>query len=582
MELYKHQQEAVDETLASMTFGSKNVIIEAPTSFGKSLVISELAKRVEGKVIILVNISILIEHIAEHLDEIGETYSILKAGRDRDFKPDEKIQIVMSQTFYARKDKLNLTANYIIQDERHKEYNTDRTQAVELNVNPDGVIGLTATPYDQQGFMLPNVCEIIRTVSVLELEEMGYLCPIKYFIPKWSEQIDYSSVKKTGTDYSTGDLEKITNKTNHMKLIIESMNKMKAKDHKGIVFCSSIEQSDTFAKLLQKHGYAAESYHSETENSAEKMHSFKTNKPIRIKNNLADEESLFNKEETHHELHTVKWIIAVDKISIGFSVKDITMMVSMRPTQVLSLFRQMIGRGCRTHPSKKYTLFLDCAQNVATHGFHYDPYVPPIRTGDKATDNASIKEAKQNLSLEDMQVTLTDELEEIDRKIYDKRIEEVKKSLIKEPCEMDLQQLVNSYTLAKDHLKIIEIAAEIMTRVNGQPVSKAGNEYNYDYKWICKGMQEKLDKYPEVSDRWVRALKTRARNIIKANTNFNALKYFLDFLEEKHIEDSRDYVAEAMEEKKRLNEEKIANEALEKIEQISGYYDIDEDDDIPF
>lgn len=582
MKLYTHQENAVEETLASLMFGSKNVVIEAPTSFGKSLVISELAKRVEGKVVILVNISILIDHIAEHLDEIGETYSILKAGREKDFKPDEKIQIVMSQTFYARKDKLNIAANYIIQDERHKEYATDRTKAIENSVKPEGIIGLTATPYDQQGFMLPNVCEIIRTISVKELEEKGYLCPIKYYVPKWSEKIDYSSIKKTGNDYGISDLEKITNRKEHMNLIIDSMNKLDAKSHKGIVFCSSIEQSDIFAELLRKNGYSAESYHSETEHSEEKMESFKTNNPVKIKNTNADKDSLFNEEELFIEKNTVKWIVAVDKISIGFSVNDITMMVSMRPTQVLSLFRQMIGRGCRTHKDKEFTIFLDCAQNTSTHGFHYEIYNPPIRTGDQDVDKKNLHIEKSKLTLEDLHVVLEDNLQEILRTDYELKINELKKKLEKEPQDMEFKELIDSFEIAKTHIQIISIGAEIMTRVNGSPISKANKPYKYDPNWICEGMQEKFDKYPDVEDKWKRALKTRTRNIIKENKNFNALKFFIDFLEEKYIEENTSFLADAIKQKqKEMEEQNYYEEEYENKRNYIPEIDID-DCDIPF
>lgn len=349
MVLYSHQADSVDDALAAVTFGAKEVVLEAPTSFGKSLVIAELAKQLEGSVVILVNITELIDQIAEHLDALDTTYSIVKAQRDSEYNLKERIQIVMSQTYYARLDKLKLEADFVLQDEIHKEFYTSRTKAVMGKLKPKARIGFSGTPFDSLGYALPNVDEVISTITIKELEEKNYLSPVKYFVPKWAEEIDYSSVKNSTSDYNTTQLEAITNKTSHLALAIESMNRMHAKDHKGIVFCSSIEQADHFAGLLKKDGYHAEPYHSETDHIDEIMTAYKTNKPRKLPNKLAEKGSLFENQEEFIYGEPVKWLVAVDKISIGFSVKDITFGVSLRPTKVLSLYRQMVGRTIRCY-----------------------------------------------------------------------------------------------------------------------------------------------------------------------------------------------------------------------------------------
>lgn len=566
MKLYTHQEDAVEETLAALAFGSDNIIIEAPTSFGKSLVISELAKKLDTNVVILVNIGELIDQIAEHLDELGTEYSVLKAGRDSDFDSSKKIQIVMSQTFYARQDKINIKGDYIIQDEGHKEYDTDRTKAILRKLKPKGVIRTTATPFDQAGFALPG-SEIIRTITVKQLTEQGYLCPIKYIVPKWAQKIDYSGVKKSGNDYSLSELEAITNKKQHFKKAIDSIKELKMEKEKGIVFCSSIEQADMFAEEMRKNKIFAESYHSKTKDQEEKMTAFKTGKNRMLKNPLAEDDSLFNKEETHKEGDPVHWIVSVSKLSIGFSVKDIKCMLSLRPTKVRSLFIQMIGRGCRVHPNKQFTYFIDCAQNTSTHGFHYEDYLPPERTY-MSDDKKLIEDATKHLVMEDLASVLEDELSEVTREAYVLKLEELKEKLKKKPGQMTIKELGTSYEISKDIEEIISIGAEIMTRKFGRPISKAGREYDYSPDWLAEPYYVAFNEYPDMQKRWTKSTKTRIRNIIKEEKNFNAVRFFIEFLVNKHKEDSMSIIEEYRKEP-------------EVVENIPNIDNIDIDD-IPF
>lgn len=564
MKLYLHQEEAVEEVLADLAFGGKNVTIEAPTSFGKSLVISELAKRLDGKIIILINITALIDQIAEHLDEIGQSYSILKAGRPKDFNKEEKIQIVMSQTYYARRKKLELHADYIIQDERHKEFDTDRTKAIMDDLKPKAIIGLTATPYDQSGFALPGT-DIISTISVQDLEDKGYLCPVKYFVPKFSEKLDFSSVKKTGNDYSISDLEKITNKEDFYKSVIEVMNKRDAKNHKGVVFCSSIEAADRMAKFMREDGFYAESYHSKADFAEEKMDAFKTNTDRCIVNKTDEEEHLFSDKIHQTKEDPVKWIVAVSKINIGFSVKDISMMVSMRPTQVLSLFRQIIGRGVRTHPSKKYTEFIDCAQNTSTHGFHTDPYTPPIRTGDNAVDAKAMSEATKDLNMKQLGLVLDDELEPILRASYVSKLEELKQSLNIPLEKMNPQQLMDTLNLSEDHKEIITCITYFYEKLHGPNIMPWGAEKPYvpsDY-WgtstsgknehfhVHYTMDEYFEMAPdEMKPRWIKALKTRCKNICKEKQGLYRITGFIKFMFDKWESDNTSIIEYRKEEYK--------------------------------
>jgi len=350
--LYDFQQSAVGNTISELAFGSSNVAIEAPTSAGKSFIIAGLCTDMDTEnIVILVTITELIDQIAEHLDYMNLDYSILKSGRDSEFDPTKRIQLCMAQTLYARLDKVNLNCDVVIFDEYHISYNTKRTLGILDKLNPINRIGLSATPYDSDMFKL-NGAEIIRTISVKELESKGFLAPIKYFIPKWSQKVDYSKVKMSGSEYNMTSLDKVITTHQHVSKCIESMNLMDAKNKKTIVFCSSVEHCEAVTKSLLDSGYQAEQVHSKQSSIDNEniIYAFKYGTKYvsgakRKSNNEAA--TLFEEVDTSPGSY-VKCLVSVMKLTTGFSVKDIELGVMMSSTSVKSKFIQQVGRNMRT------------------------------------------------------------------------------------------------------------------------------------------------------------------------------------------------------------------------------------------
>ena len=255
--LRPYQQEAISDTEAQIAFGSENLVLSAETSWGKGTYIAQLAKNYEQQgVLILVNIEPLIDQIKVFLDLLDVDYSILKAGREKEFDATKPVQLVMSQTLYSRIDKIDFKQNFYmsIQDELHIEFDTKRTNAIFDKINPTIKIGCTATPFDSYGYALKDT-DVIETATTQSLTNEGHLSPLKYFVPKWSERVDYSKVKKSGADYSMNSLDEIIGSEKHINQVIESMNYMNAKDKKTIIFCSTISMCNKMEKARIKDGY---------------------------------------------------------------------------------------------------------------------------------------------------------------------------------------------------------------------------------------------------------------------------------------------------------------------------------------
>lgn len=348
--LREHQLDIIEQAEAAITFGSKKIIMDLPPAYGKSLIISEMANKYkQDGVMIVISITALLDQIAHHLEEQGVEYSILKAGYDKHFNSSCKVQLVMAQTLHARRDKIKFKHKFKIwqQDEGHMSHPdvSKRTRECLEKIDPECIVLYSGTPFTAEGYAFTGY-EYLSNLKTKELLDKGWLCPIKYFIPKWAEDIDLSSIKTTTNDYNTVELDKIINTTQHLTLALESMNQMDAKNKKTLVFASSIEQADHFEEILRKDGYLAKAYHSKTEKNIQPliMDSFINNRDF-----LHPREKNENLFETQEEPigEKIKCLISISKISVGFDCPDINLGVQLRPTKSYPLYLQQIMRLAR-------------------------------------------------------------------------------------------------------------------------------------------------------------------------------------------------------------------------------------------
>ena len=203
-------------------------------------------------------------------------------------------------------------------------------------------------------------------------------------------------------------------------------------------------------------------------------------------------------------------------------------------------------------PNKDEAEYLDLAQTTSRFGFHTDHYIPLQRTGDKAADKKAMQDLESTYALDDISVVLdSDEPTHITRDSYVEQLEAIKKSLEKDLTSMSIQDLAKAYDLAKTHTDVITIACLIYTWKYGKPVSKSGHSYNYkpEQYWsesffgkpdfhVLHDMQYYFDEFPSMQKQWIKSLKTRCRNIIKEELGLFRITGFIQFLRNKHVEES--------------------------------------------
>lgn len=496
MELRNYQSQAITDIVGETMFGSNNIVLEAPTGSGKSVIISELCNKLDGNIVVMVNITPLIDQISLHLNEMGIDHSILKAGYEDHYNQSHRVQLVMSQTFYSRADEIDICCDYLIIDERHREYDTQRTTLLINKLKPTSVIGLTATPYDQAGYALKD-SNLIQSVTVKELTEQGFLSPVKYYVPKWSTDLGLEDLRMSGSDYSGSAIDEKFSNDEYYSRVVESMNQMDAKNKKTLVFCNSIEQCETINSLLINDGYNSNCIHSKKSN--------------------IENDTILNSFRNNTD---TKCLVSVSKLNIGFDVRDIELGVMLRPTKVRSLYIQTVGRLTRTSEGKSHAEFLDLAGTVMEHGFHDEIYFPP-----EAGDKHERMRVGERASAEEIKHIVSEEPTEVDRVKVNVFIQELREKQQKAQ-KMSINDLVALFDMTNDLYMIIDIAFKIQQ-------IKTGAQYKSStVQWIADHWEEVLEDNYIYRTKWIRALKTRAKNIVRDSKKLASLYYFVDFLEE--------------------------------------------------
>lgn len=510
--LRDYQVQATNEITASVSLGSQKVILDAPTGAGKSAILAGLAKDLPGKVGIVVTFTPLIEQIGKHLDMMGVEYSIIKAGMDDKFDKNQRVQLIMKQTYYARKDKLNIKLDYMLKDEVHVEwFGQKRMDEIYKALGEPTLVGVSGTPFDSRGYKLKGSDDLIRSKSIKQLTEEGHLSPLKYFVPKWAEDIDYSSVAIKGKDYSESDIDGIVLGDEYMDASISSMIQMDIANKKSVVFCNSIKHAELVAASLRQNNVKAYPFHSKMDKQRSELilESFKSNKEVSL-----DDGSLMDKG-TIIECTT---ICAVNKISIGFDAPDIEMGVLMRKTAVRSLYYQQVGRMIRISPGKEYAEILDLAGLVADFGYHDEVYEPPMY-GDKE----GLSQINEKLAAREISLLAKEEPTEITREMINVKVEELKRKK-KRIHELNFHDLLAVFESSWDPKEIVNAAFNIKHRKTGENFKLATVD------WAAEPWYIFLNTFPQYRTRILKAMKTRCKNIVSQNKKLASIHYFPQWL----------------------------------------------------
>lgn len=212
--------------------------------------------------------------------------------------------------------------------------------------NPYGPlsIGFTATPERDNGKTLGVWEKVVSYMSIREAiygngkrgkdgHEGGFLVPILPAVVV-ETKMDMRQVRKTGGDYSDGDLGRELESSGAIVQIADSYVEHGG-NRKAIAFTPTVATAHALAAALRARGVAAEALDGGTE--------------------IGERQAILRRLK----IGDTRVVVNCAVLTEGFDEPSISCVIVARPTRFHGLYVQMVGRGTRLYPGKRDLLVLD-------------------------------------------------------------------------------------------------------------------------------------------------------------------------------------------------------------------------------
>ena len=332
--LRKYQEDTFKKIINEMRLKRKKILVEMPTGAGKTMLAQHIVQKTiqqNKKALFIVPRTALINQTYEKFQSVCNV-SVIHADDSR-YNKDALVHIGMLHTLHRRELP---DVDLVIIDEVHWGHTGDMLQKVLKKYERQFIIGLSATPINEKGYLLEGWSTHVNTVTTKELIDMGFLSPYEMFVPF---SIDTSKVSMVGSEYNQKELDETIDKK-VMNNIVEQWQKI-AGDKKTITFCSSIRVAEQMSEQFKC--VTGVIHQGVSQEDRKKL--FKA----------------FHKNE-------IQMLLNVHVLTEGFDEPDVECVLLARPTKVLRTYIQMVGRGLRIAPNKKKCIIIDCGNNIKEHG----------------------------------------------------------------------------------------------------------------------------------------------------------------------------------------------------------------------
>ncbi|MGY0683180.1 DEAD/DEAH box helicase [Mammaliicoccus sciuri] len=329
IQLRDYQLELIDGVYQSMSKGNKNIMVQSPAGSGKSVTMSEIARRATDKG----NNVLFVVHRRELVEQIKGTF--IANNVDMQLCHVGMVQTVSNQ---LKRNKVT-EPSLILVDEGH--HSLARTYQNIFDEFPNAyVLSFTATPWRMSNKGFTEVfTDLILGKSVKWLIDNNRLAPFKYYSVNLLQNIQMKH-NATG-DFSNASIEEAMQKTIFGD-VIENYQKF-AEGKKTIVYTHSVEASKTVADKFNSNGYKAMQVDGKTP---------KDERELAMK--------LFRSGE-------IKILVNAELYGEGVDVPDCECVILLRPTESLTLFIQQTMRAMRYQPNKQ-AIIIDHVGNYSRHG----------------------------------------------------------------------------------------------------------------------------------------------------------------------------------------------------------------------
>lgn len=368
--LRQYQQDAVEATVQHFRHSNEPATIVLPTGAGKSLVIAELARLARGRVLCLAHVKELVEQNHNKFSLTGQSAGIYSAGLNQK-QSQYQVTFASVQSVLPNLTTFSGAISLLVIDECHRvsldENQEKQTQYQKIishfkALNPTlKILGLTATPFRLGfGWIYQNHYHGFQRGSKQAFfTKCIYELPLRYMIkhgyltePKVEDaaiaNYDFSQLKtdKFG-NHSDQDLNLLLSKYPRVtEAIVEQIRTLAEQRLACMIFAATVKHATEIISYLPQQQAALITGETSQKDRDELIRRFK------------------NQE--------LKFLVNVSVLTTGFDAPHVDFIAILRPTQSISLYQQIIGRGLRLSPNKKDCLIIDYAGNG------YDLYTPEI------------------------------------------------------------------------------------------------------------------------------------------------------------------------------------------------------------
>ncbi|MBA5761569.1 DEAD/DEAH box helicase [Vibrio sp. 404] len=364
--LRPYQADSVKAVIHYFRKHTTPAVIVLPTGAGKSLVIADLARLAKGRVLVLAHVKELVEQNHAKYEGYGLTGAVFSAGLGRK-ETNQQVVFASVQSVVRNLEAFKDQFSLLVIDECHrvpedKDSSYQKVISHLRELNPGiKVLGLTATPYrlgigwiyqyhtrgqvraEEPRFFRDCIFEL----PIRYLLDEGFLTPAKMMdAPVLS--YDFSQLKPASTGrYKEAEMDMVIDQAKRATpQIVEQIIQM-ARNKLGImIFAATVRHAQEIFGLLPE-GQAA----------------------IVIGDTPTPERDTIIEKFKQQQ---IKYLVNVSVLTTGFDAPHVDLIAILRPTESVSLYQQIVGRGLRLSPGKSECLVLDYAGNS------YDLYQPEV------------------------------------------------------------------------------------------------------------------------------------------------------------------------------------------------------------
>ncbi|CAM3401308.1 DEAD/DEAH box helicase family protein [Halomonas lysinitropha] len=372
--LRPYQQASVCRVVEHFRGSSDPAVVVLPTGSGKSLVIAELARLARGRVLVLAHVRELVEQNHAKYRAYGLEADIFSAGLGRKEAGRQVVFGSVQSVVRGLEHFDNGSFTLLVIDECHRvspaedsSYRQviDRLRAANPHLK---ILGLTATPYRLgQGFiyhrhyhgMVRGEENAFFRDCVFEqplrlMVKQGYLAEPRR-IDAAVERYDFSALTPgTSGLFREEELNRFVAGHRATPGIIAEVVE-RARDRQGVMlFAASVAHAEEILGYLPAGEAALVTGETPSIERERLIGAFKA--------------------------RALKYLVNVAVLTTGFDAPHVDLIAILRPTESVSLYQQIVGRGLRLEPGKRDCLILDYAGNP------WDLYAPEVGSPRPASD----------------------------------------------------------------------------------------------------------------------------------------------------------------------------------------------------